>query len=61
MSPAEASGEPLAVMTSTVAPFLRAMSVASIKSRVRPELEITTKQSPARSSEALITCMWPSL
>ena len=31
-------GEPLAVMAMVVAPFLRAMSAASIRSRVRPEL-----------------------
>ena len=44
-----------------VAPLRRAMSPASIRSRVRPELEITTTQSPGPSSVALITCMWPSL
>ncbi|MNT88779.1 hypothetical protein D3C72_2293910 [compost metagenome] len=56
-----ARGEPLAVMTMVVAPFLRAMSAASIRSRVRPELEMITAQSPGRSRVALITCMWPSL
>ena len=61
MWPALARGEPLAVMTMVVAPFLRAISQASIRSRVRPELEITTTQSPGPSTEALITCMCPSL
>ncbi len=56
-----ASGEPLAVMAIVVAPFLRAMSAASIRSRVRPELLMITAQSPGPSSVALITCMWPSL
>ena len=45
----------------TVALFLRAMSQASIRSRVRPELLITTTQSPGPKMDALITCMWPSL
>ena len=49
------------MMTMVVAPFLRAMSQASIRSRVRPELEMTTTQSPGPSIVALITCMWPSL
>ena len=61
MWPAAARGEPLAVMTMVVAPCLRAMSAASIRSRVRPELEMITAQSPGRSMEALMTCMWPSL
>ncbi|MNT96592.1 hypothetical protein D3C72_2387270 [compost metagenome] len=61
MWPDAARGEPLAVITITVAPCLRAMSAASIRSRVRPELEMITTQSPGPSSEALITCMWPSL
>ncbi len=61
MAQALASGEPLAVRAMVVAPFLRAMSAASIRSRVRPELEMITRQSPGPSSVALITCMWPSL
>ncbi|MNT37589.1 hypothetical protein D3C72_1737320 [compost metagenome] len=61
MSAARASGEPLAVMAMVVAPLRLAMSVASIRSRVRPELEITMAQSPAPSMVALITCIWPSL
>ena len=61
MCPALANGDPLAVMTMVVAPFLRAMSQASIKSRVRPELLMTTTQSPGSNADALITCMWPSL
>ena len=61
MLPATARGEPLAVSTMTVAPLRCAMSQASMRSRVRPELEITSTQSPARSIEAAITCMWPSL
>eukprot|EP00952_Eustigmatos_sp_NYUAD-ZCMA_P000310 952-Eustigmatos_ZCMA.PRE.1 len=61
MCPACASGVPLVVMVITVAPWRRAMSAASMRSRVRPEFETITRQSPARSSEAPITCMWPSL
>ena len=45
---AEASGEPLAVTAIVVAPFLRAMPAASMRSRVRPELEMMTAQSPGR-------------
>ena len=61
MCPALAKGEPLAVMTMVVAPCFLAMSQASIRSRVRPELEMITAQSPGLSIEALMTCMWPSL
>ena len=56
-----ASGEPVTVMTMMVAPLRLAMPAASIKSRVRPEFEITMTQSPGPRSDALITCIWPSL
>ena len=56
-----ASGDPLAVMTTSVAPFLRAISALSIRSLLRPELLITTATSPGPSIVALITCTWPSL
>jgi hypothetical protein len=48
-------------MTITVAPLRRATSAASIRSRLRPELEMITAQSPGASMVAAITCMWPSL
>ena len=47
-------------MTMVVAPFLRAMSQVAIRSRVLPEFEITTAQSPALMTDALMTCMWLS-
>jgi hypothetical protein len=56
-----ASGEPLVVMKMVVAPFLRAISATSIRSRLRPELEMITTQSPGWSMVALITCTWLSL
>jgi hypothetical protein len=56
-----ASGEPLAVMMISAAPFLRAMSATSSRSRLRPELLMITAQSPGLSMVALITCTWPSL
>ncbi len=48
-------------MTIVVAPFARAISAASSRSRLRPELEMMTAQSPGCSIVALITCTWPSL
>ena len=51
----------LAVMTMTVAPFFRAISATSSRSRLRPLLLMITAQSPGLSMVALITWMWPSL
>jgi hypothetical protein len=43
-------------MAIVVAPLPRAISAASSRSRLRPEFEMITAQSPGCSIVALITC-----